>query len=217
MNTDECPTWQALALSNDIKKMRCVLGLGLIFWIVLFIPSLFGAEGTTDQMIQSWKDKSNQGDVYAPFQLGFSYEKGQGVKKNVVEAAKWYQFGAERGDFHAALTLADMYRKGEGVQQNEEKAIEWYVKVGKSDGWNAPMARVNLLILARNYSLGGKGVKPNKTKAQALFKHLFEVEMALIERGQSQMNESVQKFNEAADTINNTPKDVFDELKRMKK
>ena len=41
--------------------------------------------------------------------------------------------------------------------------------------------------------------------------------MALIERGQAQMNESVQKANKAADTINNMPKDVFDELKKTKK
>ena len=201
MNTDKCPTWQALVLNTNIKKVIRFLVLGLICWLILSIPSLSGAEGTTAQMIQSWKDKSNQGDVYAPFQLGFSYQKGQGVKKNLVEAAKWYQLGAERGDFHAALTLADMYRKGEGVQQNEEKAIEWYVKVGKSNGWDAPIARANLLVLARNYSLGGEGVKPNKTKAQALFKRLFEIEMALIERGEAEMNESVQKFNEAADTI----------------
>ncbi len=60
-------------------------------------------------------------------------------------------------------------------------------------------------------------MKPDKTKAHALFKCLLEVEMALIERGQAQMNESFQKFNEAADTINNMPKDVFDELKRTKK
>ena len=168
-------------------------------------------------MIQSWKDKSNQGDAYAPFQLGFSYQNGQGVKKNLVEAAKWYLLAAERGDLNAALTLADRYRNGEGVQQNEDNAIEWYVKVGKSDGWDAPIARATLLVLARNYSLSGEGVKPNKTKAHALFKCLLEVEMALIERGQAQMNESFQKFNEAADTINNMPKDVFDELKRTKK
>jgi TPR repeat protein len=214
MNTDKCPTWQR-ALSKNIERRRCLLGLGLIFCLILFIPSFSGAEGTTAQMIQSWKDKSNQGDVYAPFQLGFSYQKGQGVKKNLVEAAKWYQLGAERGDFHAALTLADMYRKGEGVQQNEEKAIEWYVKVGKSNGWDAPIARANLLVLVRNYSLGGEGINPNKTKAQALFKRLFEVEMALIERGEAEMNESIQKVTDAADTINNIPKEVFDELKKQ--
>ncbi len=216
MNTDTCSKWRALVPNINLKEMIRFLILGLICWMILFIPSLSRAEGATAEMIQSWKDKVNQGDAYAPFQLGFCYQHGEGVKKNLVEAAKWYRLGAERGDFYAALTLADMYLKGEGVQQNEEKAIEWYVRVGRSGGWLAPMARVNLLALARNYSLGGEGVEPNKTKAHAIFQRLFEVEMALMERGRAEMNESVQKLNEAADTIMNMPKDEFDELKKTK-
>jgi len=216
MNTDIYSKWQALVPNINLKEVIQFLILWLICWLILSVPSLSGAEGTTSEMIKSWKDKSNQGDAYAPFQLGFSYQKGQGVKKNLVEAAKWYQLGAERGDFHAALTLADMYLKGEGVQQNEEKAIEWYVKVGESDGWYAPVARAHLLVLARNYSLGGEGVKPNKTKAHAIFKRLFEIETALMDKGQAEMDKSIQKANEAADTIMNTPKDVFDDLKKTK-
>jgi len=197
MNSDNWANLQALVS----RKMRKVILLGLICWLILFTASLSHAEGTTTEMIQLWKDRAKQGDAFAPFQLGVSYQNGQGVKKNLDEAAKWYQIGAERGDLHAALTLADMYRKGEGVQQNENKAIGLYTKVGKSVGWYAPLARASLLVLARNYSLGGEGVKPNKAKAQALFKRLFEIEMALMDKGQAEMDESVKKFNEAADDI----------------
>jgi len=216
MNTDNWFNLQVLVTNINFNKMKHFLMLGLICWMILITASLSHAEGTTAEMIQSWKDKAKQGDAYAPFYLGASYQDGQSAKKNLVEAAKWYQLGAERGDLRAALTLADMYRKGEGVQQNEEKAIEWYVKVGKSVGWLAPQARVNLLLLARNYSLGGDGVKPNKAKAHALFKRLFEIETALMDKGQAELDESVKKFNQAADTIKNMPNDVFDDLKKTK-
>jgi len=216
MNTDNLFYLQALVPNINCNKMKKIFALGLICLVLLITASLSHAEGTTAEMIQSWKDRAKQGDAYAPFQLGVSYQNGQGVKKNLVEAAKWYQIGAERGDLHAALTLADMYLKGEGVQQNEEKAIELYTKVGKSVGWYAPIARANLLVLARNYSLGGEGVKPNKTKAHAIFKRLFEIETALMDKGQAEMDKSIQKANEAADTIMNTPKEVFDDLKKTK-
>jgi TPR repeat protein len=113
-------------LSWFVEKSRCSFTFRLSSWAILItilLSSSSMAGGTTPQMIQSWKDKSNQGDVYAPFQLGYCYQEGQGVKRNLVEAAKWYKLGAERGHIHAALMLADMYLKGEGVQRDEEKAI----------------------------------------------------------------------------------------------
>lgn len=186
---------------NDRRKMRRIPFLGLVCWMLLFIPALSFAEGTTAGMIQLWKDRANKGSALAPFSLGYCYQHGEGVEKNLVEAAKWYSIGAERGDFQAALELAGMYLEGQGVQRNEEKAIEWYVKIGKSDGEVASMARTKLLVLARNYSLGDQGVKPNKTKARSLFERLFEVEIALMKRCQAQINESVDKFNQAMDTI----------------
>lgn len=181
--------------------MRRVPVLRLICWLMLFIPSPFLAGGTTAEMIHSWKEQTAHGDAYAPFNLGHSYQEGQGVERNLGEAAKWYRLGAERGDLLAALNLAHMYLTGEGVQKNEGEAIEWYVKVGKSDTWFAPSARANLLVLARNYSLGDQGVKPDQTKARALFKRLLEIEVALAERGKSQMDQSVWKANRAADNI----------------
>ena len=163
--------------------MRRVSIIGLICWIILSTASLSLAHDTTAAMMQSWKDRAKHGSATAPFQLGWSYAHGQGVEKNQVEAARWYRLGAERGDFQAALELADMYLEGVGVEKNEAKAIEWYVKVGKSESICAAMGRANLLMLARNYSLGGHGVGPDKTKASALFDRLFEVEKVIMNRG----------------------------------
>src|SRR3989442_1075837 len=112
--------------------MRRVPIFVLIYWMIFLMPSLSLAEGTTTD-IQQWEDAANHGSVFAPFQLGYSYQHGQGVKKNMVEAAKWYSLGADRGDLQAALVLAGMYLRGEGVQTNEGKAIDLYVTIGKSN------------------------------------------------------------------------------------
>jgi len=181
--------------------MRRVSLLGLICWIIFSTASPSLSQNTTAAMIQSWKDRANQGSAFAPFQLGHSYAHGQGVEKNLVEAARWYRLGAERGDFQAALMLADIYLQGIGVEKNETKAVELYVKVGKSESICASMGRLSLLMLAAKYSLGGQGVEPDKTQARALFERLFEVESVIMDRDKAKMDESSEKFDEALDTI----------------
>jgi TPR repeat protein len=180
----------------------------LISWIIFLpaYPSL--SQDTTPAMIQSWKESAKKGSIIGPFSLGYSYEHGKGVEKNLAEAAKWYLLGAERGDFQAALKLADMYLEGKGVGKDENRAIEWYTRIGKSESICAAMGRLRLLFLVRNYSLGGQGVEPDKAKASALFDRLFEIETAIINREQAKMNQSSEKFNNALDTIEKMiPKD----------
>jgi uncharacterized protein len=113
--------------------MARIFILILISWIILITvyPSL--SQDTTPAMIQSWKESAKQGSIVGPFSLGYSYEHGKGVEKNLTEAAKWYFLGAERGDLQAALKMADMYLEGKGVAKEENRAIEWYTKIGKSE------------------------------------------------------------------------------------
>ena len=202
------PVFGKIISSSGGRNMRRISLLGLICWIIFSTASPSLSQDTTAAMIQSWKDRANQGSAFAPFQLGHSYAHGQGVEKNLVEAARWYRLGAERGDFQAALMLADMYLKGVGVDKNEAEAIKWYVEVGKSESICAAMGRLSLLMLAAKYSLGGQGVEPDKTQARALFDRLFEVESAIMDREQAKIQKSSEKFDEALDTIKKMmPKD----------
>ena len=154
--------------------MRLTLPIaGLVLGAMLLVPFNSFAQSTTAATIQSWKDSAKRGSVIGPYSLGYSYEHGQGVKQDLAEAVKWYSVGAERGDLQAALQLANMYLNGRGIRKDESKAIEWFVKIGQSESWFAPLARAHLLLLARNYSLGGQGIKPDMAKAHALFEHLY--------------------------------------------
>jgi len=52
------------------------------------------------------------GDNAAKFAVGESYEKGEGVKLNVLEAAKWYRQAALAGVLDAQFRLALLIEKG---------------------------------------------------------------------------------------------------------
>lgn len=56
-----------------------------------------------------WLEQAaNLGHVKAATGLGFSYERGLGVWKNVETAARWYKKAADAGDTDAAKRLADI-------------------------------------------------------------------------------------------------------------
>ena len=44
-----------------------------------------------------FKKAAAQGDAYAQYNLGFLYEKGQGVVQDYAEAVKWYKLAAAQG------------------------------------------------------------------------------------------------------------------------
>lgn len=68
---------------------------------------------------------AERGDVTAQFNLAKIYLYGWGVKKNEVEAAKWFRKAAEQGDSKARKMLAHMYEQGIGVQKNPAEAEKW--------------------------------------------------------------------------------------------
>ncbi len=200
---------------------KTIIVLWVLFGLGFIVINSFAGE-TTTEMINNWKKSASEGSPYTPFYLGYSYKNGQGVKKNLKESFRWFSIGAERGDMQAALELANMYMDGKVVKKNDNKAIDLYVKIGKSDTWHAPIARIKLLLYARNYSIGGEGVTPNKIRAKEIFKRLFEVEQFLMDKGSKEMHESVDRANSAIDNVmailNNMSNEEKDEvLLKLKK
>jgi hypothetical protein len=77
-------------------------------------------------------------------------------------------------------------------------------------------------LYARNYSIGGEGITPNKIRAKEIFKRLFEVEQFLMDKGSKEMHESVDRANSAIDNVmailNNMSNEEKDEvLLKLKK
>ena len=71
------------------------------------------------------------GNARAQYELGFMYERGNGVPQDYKEAASWYRKAAEQGNAPAQFYLGQMYDVGKGVPQGYEEAASWYRKAAE--------------------------------------------------------------------------------------
>lgn len=74
------------------------------------------------------KQKAESGNVKDQLGLARRYYNGDGVTKDNVQAAEWYQKAAEQGNDFAQYKLGAMYDNGEGVTKDAAKAVEWWQK-----------------------------------------------------------------------------------------
>ena len=74
---------------------------------------------------------AQQGDADAQFKLGQIYREGGGglnVKKDPVEAVKWFRKAADQGHVRALCLLGSSYVLGYGVKKDMSEAIKCYHK-----------------------------------------------------------------------------------------
>lgn len=86
--------------------------------------------------------------------MGVHYYHGDGVKKDVEEAFKWFQKAANLGQPNAQFNLGMMYQQGEGVKQDLTEAAKWYRK--SAEQGNAS-SQLNLGMMY----ISGRGVRQN--------------------------------------------------------
>jgi TPR repeat protein len=118
--------------------------------------------------------KAEAGDVETQYELGTVYEKGEGAKVNLAEAAKWYTKAAEQGHAQAQFSLGSCYEEGKGVRKDIAKAVELYKK--SAEQGNA-QAQCNLGFC---YDMG-VGVEKNIAKAVELYRKSAEQGVALAQ------------------------------------
>jgi TPR repeat protein len=102
-------------------------GLGLAKQNLQNVESLI-SEQQQAKYFEDTKVKAEQGDANAQSNLGFCYESGRGVEKNVAEAVKWYRKAAEQTNAYAQYNLGVCYMNGEGVEKDIVEATAWYRK-----------------------------------------------------------------------------------------
>ena len=64
------------------------------------------------------KERAEQGDAAAQFNLALMYDSGQGVTQDYKKALKWYRLAAEQGYLSAQYNLGWMHTNGRGVIQD---------------------------------------------------------------------------------------------------
>jgi len=63
--------------------------------------------------------------------LGVLYSKGLFVRKDPVEAVRWWTLAAGHGSAAGQINLGFALQSGAGVQVNEAAAAEWYEKAAR--------------------------------------------------------------------------------------
>jgi len=112
-----------------------------------------------NQDIARLKERAEEGEEAAQFELGSHYTKSKDYKK----AVKWFTKAAKHNNINSQIILGYFYYKGEGVDQNFNKAFEWYKKA--ADQNNALAQRA----LGGCY-LNGNGVEQSFEKAFEWYK-----------------------------------------------
>ena len=118
-----------------------------------------------DQVIMDAADVD--GDLEAWWDIGVKYQTGDGVKKDLQMAIKWFEKAASRNYDNALVSLGDLYYKGEGVKQDYKKAFELYSRALRR---NIPSAQYRLGLCC----FYGKGTKQDKKAAVEWFKKAAE-------------------------------------------
>jgi TPR repeat protein len=73
-----------------------------------------------------------KGDAAAEFQLGQSYESGDGVPTDAVKAFELFQKSATQGNTDAETSLGNCYVEGKGIAKDTAKALFWFSKAAKA-------------------------------------------------------------------------------------
>ena len=81
----------------------------------------------TEQEFNALKNQT----VAVLFQVGKSYETGDGVGKDEAEAVRWYRLAAEHGCADAMFELSRCYSFGIGVRRNRATASKWLSKAAE--------------------------------------------------------------------------------------
>ena len=72
------------------------------------------------------KPLAEQGNAVAQQELGVMYRKGEGVRQDYAQAAKWFRKAAEQGVAEAQNNLGGLYATGLGVKQDNVEAYKWF-------------------------------------------------------------------------------------------
>ena len=93
--------------------------------IALVVLAGFQPGTAKAQDLEQLRKAAEQGDAETQYNLGYMYDKGEGVPENDREAVKWFRKAAEQGYALAQYGLALMYANDDGVGKDYVKAYAW--------------------------------------------------------------------------------------------
>jgi hypothetical protein len=134
------------------------LSVALVVVVLLGTPWADAAAQTTAAEVAATRQRAEQGDALAQYDLGVMYTTGQGVPQDDTEAVRWYRLAAEQGYASLQYSLGAMYAAGQGVPQDDTEAVRWFRLAADQGGASA---QYNLGVM---YNLG-RGVPQDYVEA----------------------------------------------------
>ena len=136
---------------------------GIAFAVCLVIVGIQSFQkGTVEDELQKCRMAAELGDVNEQTNLGYRYAMGDGVEKNLAEAAKWWHKAANQGHPTAQNNLGVCYATGKGCKKDVATAIKWFQKAAEQGN---SYAQYNL----GGYYLEGVGVEKDMDEAIRLW------------------------------------------------
>jgi TPR repeat protein len=128
--------------------------------LVLFVTGLyfFHVENNYELSLKFFRYAADKGLSCALCRVGYCYQAGEGVKKDMTEAAKYFKLAADQGNSRAQVYLGTCFQHGDGVDKEEFKAFH-YFKLAAAQG-NA-LAQCSLGYCYEN----GVGIEKDLKKA----------------------------------------------------
>jgi localization factor PodJL len=102
------------------------------------------------------------GDAKAQYAVAYRYAQGEGVARDAVQAATWFELAAKAGLAPAQYRLGVLYERGEGIAKDHVKARDWYARAAELGNVKAMH---NLAVAVS----GTKDEKPNYALASRWF------------------------------------------------
>lgn len=125
------------------------------------------------------RQKANQGDAEAQFQLAVIYQNGRLIQQDQQQAREWLLKAAQQGHVKAMFNLGVTYGDGLGVPVDDAEAFKWY-QAAANEG--DPRAHFNLgsfYIAGRGTPIDGPKANEHWFEAALRGMHLAQVRLAL--------------------------------------
>jgi TPR repeat protein len=103
------------------------------------------SQGRFDQALALFLPAAGQGNIAAQYHVGLMYARGEGVARNLVEAARWFERAADGGHNHSQFLIGHMSSKGDGVPVDRVRAHMWFTAAAANGWWKAREAREKLV------------------------------------------------------------------------
>lgn len=109
------PWWQRYRIPLIIAGVLCIIAVFTMLFPERLTPEeqfekgwLYYKDRNYTEAVKWWRKAAEQGDIEAQYNLGESYEYGEGVMKDYEEAVKWYLKAAKQGDEDAQQKLKEL-------------------------------------------------------------------------------------------------------------